>query len=97
MHSACMYSVLVKENLMDQLLFRRSIARYCLRQLVHRQSGRPSSSNIAGLQLYGADHVPEKLPKRVRCAVCHKRSRWGCKKCKKTLCIEKPCFESFHS
>lgn len=89
--------VLAKDETMDQLLFRRSIARFYLKQTPQRLSARPSSSNIDGLQLDGADHAPEKLPKRVRCVVCHNRSRWGCKKCKKTLCIEKPCFTTFHS
>ncbi|XP_013193343.1 piggyBac transposable element-derived protein 3 isoform X2 [Amyelois transitella] len=89
--------VLAKEDPMDQLLFRRNIARYYLRHSIQKQNTRPSSSNIDGLQLDGKNHVPEKLVKRVRCVVCHNRSRWGCKKCKKTLCIEKSCFADFHS
>ncbi|CAB3241241.1 unnamed protein product [Arctia plantaginis] len=38
---------------MDQLLFRRSIARFYLKQSPQRHSARPSSSNIEGLQLDG--------------------------------------------
>ncbi|CAH2101335.1 unnamed protein product [Euphydryas editha] len=45
----------------------------------------------------GVEHVPEKLPTRVRCFICHIRGRWGCKKCKKTLCIEKSYFANFYS
>lgn len=86
-----------RDNSMDQLLFRRNIARYYLSQVSQKHIARPSSSNVEGLHLDGFDHVPEKLPNRVRCVICHNRCRWGCKKCKKTLCIEKSCFEKFHT
>lgn len=98
MSNAWRLHVCSKENSMDQLLFRRTIARFYLKQSPKkRATTRSSSSNIEGLQLDGADHVPEKLPNRVRCVICHNRSRWSCKKCKKTLCIDKGCFSKFHS
>lgn len=87
---------LAKEGPMDQLLFRRAIARFYLRKLVHRQFGRLTSSTIEDLRLDGTDHLPEKLPNRVRCVVCITEAV-GVAKCKKTLCIEKPCFQNFHS
>ena len=40
---------------------------------------------------------PMKLEKQQRCAVCHARVRWMCKKCLKTLCMERDCFERFHT
>ncbi|CAH2102053.1 unnamed protein product [Euphydryas editha] len=30
------------------------------------------------------------------CGVCHARVRSQCKKCLKTLCVKKQCFENFH-
>ncbi|CAH2084571.1 unnamed protein product [Euphydryas editha] len=97
MANAWSMQVIAKEEPMDQLLFRRSVARYYLRQSTQRNIARPSSSNIEGLRLNGVEHVLEKLPTRVRCFICHIRGRWGCKKCKKILCIEKSCFANFHS
>lgn len=76
-----------REDTMDQLLFRRNIARFYLKQSPQRHSARPSTSNIEGLQLDGTDHVPEKLPKRVRCVICHNRSRWGCKNARKPCAL----------
>lgn len=63
-----------------QLQFRLSTANFYLKQSSKKHSARPSSLNIEGLHLDGADHVPEKLPQRVRCVICHDRNRWICKK-----------------
>lgn len=81
---------------MDQLLFRRSIARHYLRQAVGRRV-RPSGARVPSLQYDGQGHFPQKVPKQLRCNICHTKARWQCKKCVKTLCIEKPCFEIFHT
>ncbi|XP_060801114.1 piggyBac transposable element-derived protein 3-like [Amyelois transitella] len=81
---------------MDQLQFRRSIARHYLRQETDRRS-RPTASIVPSLQFDGIGHFPQKLNKQLRCTVCHNKARWQCKKCIKTLCIEKLCFETFHT
>ncbi|ESO04308.1 hypothetical protein HELRODRAFT_172664 [Helobdella robusta] len=41
-------------------------------------------------------HFPGKLEKQLKCTFCHMKARWMCKKCGKTLCIEKGCFEKYH-
>ncbi|CAH0406459.1 unnamed protein product [Chilo suppressalis] len=90
--------VLSSENdAMDQLLFRQNeIVRFYLKQAAQSVTARPSSSNIEGLQLQDdAEHLLEKLSKRMRCVIYHNRSRWGCKKYKKTLCIEKLILPTF--
>lgn len=87
--------VISKEDPMDQLLFRRSIARYYLRLEMPRKV-RPSSSSVEGLPKDGIGHYPKKLVNQLRCVICHSRVRWECKKCRKTLCVEKSCFEKFH-
>lgn len=48
-------------NAIDKLQFRRSIARFYLKQSSERNSARPLSSNVTDLYLNGADHIPEKL------------------------------------
>ncbi|CAK1592870.1 unnamed protein product [Parnassius mnemosyne] len=88
--------VMSKDDPMDQLLFRRSLARYYLRQETLKRA-RPSSSLIEGLPQDGSSHYPRKLEKQLRCVICHARVRWECKKCLKTLCVEKSCFEKFHT
>lgn len=87
--------VMSHSDSMDQLLFRRSIARYYLRQK-NQTKARPSSSSVPGLRQDGIGHYPKKLEKQLRCVLCHARVRWQCKKCLKTLCVEKQCFEDFH-
>nr|CAH7713440.1 unnamed protein product [Callosobruchus chinensis] len=42
-------------------------------------------------------HFPEKLEKQLRCAQCHLRARWRCRKCMVTLCLERECFVEYHS
>lgn len=88
--------LLTNETKMDQLQFRRYIARHYLR---HTRGGtlRPAASVVPSLQHDGVGHYPGKLSQQLRCAVCHKKARWQCKKCVKTLCIEKECFENFHT
>ncbi|CAH0401730.1 unnamed protein product [Chilo suppressalis] len=85
-----------EDDVMDQLLFRQNeIVRFYLKQATQSSySSRPSSSNIEGLQLDDAEHLPEKLPKRVRCVICHDRNRWR-QEYKKILCIEKPVLPTF--
>lgn len=87
--------VMSHEDKMDQLLFRRSIARYYLRQKSTHKA-RPSSSSVPSLPTDGVGHFPQKLEKPLRCVLCHARVRWQCKKCIKTLCVERQCFEKYH-
>lgn len=87
--------VLSRDEKMDQLLFRRNIARFYLRQGIQKKTRLPSSF-VPGLPQDGSGHYPRKLEKQLRCVLCHCRIRWQCKKCQQTLCIEKPCFENFH-
>lgn len=80
----------------SQLDFTRSIVRHYLlraRSSVHRRS----SSVPVTVRHDNMGHFPEKLEKQLRCVVCHSRIRWCCKKCKNTLCIERNCFEIFHT
>lgn len=88
--------VMSNDTPMDQLMFRRHIARYYLRQGQQRKL-RQSASVVEGLPQDGIEHFPAKIEKQLRCVLCHSRVRWQCKKCLKTLCIEKPCFENFHT
>ncbi|KAJ8736339.1 hypothetical protein PYW08_006995 [Mythimna loreyi] len=73
-----------KDDRMDQLQFRRYIIG-------------PSASNLQSLQYQSVGHFPLKLAKQLRYTVCHAKARWQCKLCLKTLCVEKICFESFHT
>lgn len=82
---------------MDQLAFTRNVARYYLRLNTKSKSRRQSGTLPQGLAQDNFGHFPEKLINRLRCAVCSSRIRWRCKKCLKTLCIEKNCFEKFHT
>lgn len=80
----------------DQLLYRRITVRFHLRVLVRRQIGRLTLSNIEGLQLGGADHVPEQLPKRVRYVVTIAEAAGLGQMYENTLHKE-TLFENFHS
>lgn len=80
----------------DQLQFRRNIARHYLRQGIDRRK-LPCSSQMPSLQFDGHGHFPAKMTKQLRCTVCHNKARWQCKKCQKTMCVEKSCFEKFHT
>ena len=44
------------------------------------------------------DHWPVHRDERPRCFLCKEKTRWGCSKCKKGLCItkERNCFRYFH-
>lgn len=92
--------VLAAEDNLDQLQFRRCIARFYLRNVAtERTDGRrrKPSSIVPKMNLDGVGHFPQKLPNQLRCVECHKKARWQCKKCIKTLCIEKGCFEKYHT
>lgn len=80
----------------DQLTFRRHIARNYL-QLRSTNKSRPSGTAIAGLNPSNNGHNPGKLPKQLRCVLCHTRIKWQCVRCLKTLCIDKNCFANYHS
>lgn len=86
------------ENPMTLLLFRRTIARCYLSESASQPKRRgPPSSKPSGLQYDGTGHFPKKIPKQLRCCYCRSRVRWQCKKCQKTLCVEKSCFELYHT
>jgi hypothetical protein len=87
--------VLSHQDHMDQLLFRRHVARYYLRHTTSTRN-HPSSSSVPGLAQDGLGHYPRKIEKQLRCAICHARVRWQCKKCLKTLYIERECFEKYY-
>ena len=87
---------------MDLLCFVRNVARHYLsisrkrNRLSHDRARNPG--NVPQSVVDDPEgHFPKKLDKQLRCAVCHARVRWSCKKCLKTLCIERDCFESFHT
>ena len=44
------------------------------------------------------DHWPVHRDERPRCFLCKEKTRWGCSKCEKILCItkERNCFHCFH-
>lgn len=88
--------VMSSESPMDQLLFRRNIACYYLRQGGQNKS-RQSGSIVEGLPQDRVGHYPAKIEKQLRCVICHARVRWQCKKCYKTLLVEKECFEKLHT
>lgn len=88
--------LLTAEEKMDQLQFRRSISRTYLRSEKSDGRRRNPSSVVSCMRLDNIGHFPQKLISQLRCALCHKKARWECKKCTKTLCIEKGCFEKYH-
>jgi DNA excision repair protein ERCC-6 len=90
--------VLGRKDHMDLLNFRRHVVRYYLLKFKEKLQIFPKSASIPlGLNHDEHGHFPQKLQKRLRCVCCHKRGIWKCKKCEKTLCIEKNCFENFHT
>lgn len=92
-----LYQLFCPEKL-DLLSFRRNITRYYLLKFRGSYARNPRSGSLPqGLASDKIGHYPEKLQKRKRCVVCHKRGIWKCDKCDKTLCIEKTCFKNFHA
>lgn len=80
---------------MDQLIFRRTVARAYLRPT--KATSRPTSSSVLGLDRKNYGHNPERVENPLRCVICHNRVRWRCELCQKTLCVERPCFGQFHT
>lgn len=80
---------------MDQLSFRRSIARSYLQPTASKR--RQTSSTIIGPDCKNNGHNPERLVNQLRCVICHSKCRWRCALCTKTLCVEKKCFGQFHT
>ena len=83
---------------MDLLSFVRNVTRFylSLSRKGNRQSyGRtPKPGSVPESVVSDPEgHFPMKLVKKQCCAVCHARVRWSCKKCLKTLCMERHCFE----
>lgn len=92
--NACRLHLLTNDTKLDHLQFRRYIARHHLKH-TNAQTLRPAASLVPSLQHDGVNHYPQKLAQQLRCVVCHKKARWQFKKCLKTLCIDKQCFEFF--
>lgn len=84
------------EERFDQLDFRRHVARHYL-QRNNIIKSRPSGTEIAGPCPKNNGHNPMKLPKQLRCILCHTRIKWQCSQCQKTLCIDKDCFAKYHA
>lgn len=80
---------------LDQLSFRRTIARAYMRPT--KAKNRPSSSASLGLERINNGHNPERIENPLRCVICHNRVRWRCALCMKTLCVERSCFGTFHT
>ena len=85
---------------MDLISFVRIVTRFYLNLSRKGQSyGRIPKPGIV-LESVVSDpegHFSMKLEKQQRYAVCHARIRWSCKKCLKTFCMERDCFEKFHT
>lgn len=81
---------------MTQLEFTRCIVRHYLLK-ANSNSRRRKPTIPESVRLDSVGHFPQKLEKPLRCVVCHSRIRWACKKCKNTLCIERNCFELYHT
>lgn len=79
---------------MDQLAFRRTIARAYLQPT--KTKARLPSSTVVGLERKNYGHNPERINNPLRCVICHNRVRWRCELCTKTLCVERPCFGQWH-
>ena len=87
---------------MDLLCFLRNVTRHYLsisrkRECLPGPSARSTGSVPQSIVDDPEGHFPKKLKKQLRCFVCHSRARWSCKRCMKTLCIERNCFEMFHT
>lgn len=83
------------DDRMDQLTFRRQIARAYLTRK-HRKA-RQSSSRIDGEDRNNNGHNPEKIPNQLRCVICSSRVKTACGKCLKTLCFDRGCFAQYHT
>lgn len=95
MTNAWKISRVASETKMTQLEFTRYVTRSYL------ISGRTPNSRKPLIPVSvvhdNSGHYPKKLEKQLRCQICHARIRWCCKKCNTTLCIERDCFEVYHS
>ena len=87
---------------MDWLSFVRNVTRFYLS--VSRKGNRqsycrtPKPGSVPEREVSDPEgYFPMKLEKQLRCAFCHAQVRWSCKKCLKTLCNERDCFERFNT
>lgn len=90
---------LASEENMDLLQFQREIVVTYLSG--HAKSTFVKKKPVApvpiSIRKQEGGHFPRKLEKQLRCVQCHSRVRWSCSKCTVTLCIERDCFEQYHS
>lgn len=91
-----LYCITNPEDRVDQLWFRRHIARTYLSDKKENRS-RQTSSRIEGEDRKNNGHNPQKIPSQLRCVVCSNRVKTSCDKCLKTLCLERGCFAKYHS
>lgn len=66
--------VMAHDAPMDQLTFRRNIARFYLRHFEQKKSHQ-SASVVPGLSHDGIGHYPIRIEKQLRCVICHSRVR----------------------
>lgn len=89
---------LASEEKMDLLLFIRNVTRHYIRFSTKRnRKSRTSGTIPPSLASDNIGHYPQKMLNQLRCRVCRACIRWRCKKCLITLCIERECFEQFHT
>lgn len=91
-----LYCIANPDDRMDQLSFRRHIARSYLSEKKNNKT-RQSSSRIDGEERNNNGHNPQKIPSQLRCIICSNRVKTSCEKCLKTLCMERGCFAKYHS
>lgn len=95
MYNAWRLYLVIGDQQCDQLAFRRGIVRHYLkdgRLLSGQTRAGPSMLRRSDLSVC---HVPKKMVKQLRCAICHQRVRWQCEQCRTTLCLERECFRVY--
>jgi hypothetical protein len=83
-----------KTHLLD---FTRYVTRYYLRLNKKTRKTNVPSQVPGGIRHDNIGHFGQKIEKQLRCTLCHSRVRWRCKKCLVTLCVERDCFEKYHT
>lgn len=90
--------MLASDEKMDLLLFQRNVTRHYLRFSTKKTiKSRNRGTVPQSIAKDNNGHYPQKIANQRRCYICHARVRWQCKKCVVTLCIERNCFEVFHT
>lgn len=86
---------------MELLDFQRNVTRHYIRSVQRSAAGQNRISGPASIPRSvnedNIGHYPQRIEKQLRYSICHARVRWMCKKCGYTLCVERSCFEDFHT